>query len=255
MWRFNRVARRESQASSQDADVELSLLKPDDLEETLAADTLANAIHNACSEELFGPDKRLGLLINHPDLVEGPNPLGPENTGKAVMDALREQKTRMKVSLLMMSLLSRHVPERVRHVYQDLNRKLIERNVLPTIRVGLPRHRVSPRVVHGLQDFDEPAQRVPVIETPEVGFVPASSADVFGVLQRLIQGNPAIGQRSTSGVDLGFIPGPALPGEPGSASVGYGSQGFTMRPGTFLYALNQLQYGEVEGVGQAGRHA
>lgn len=41
----------------------LSLVEPDDLEESLAANTIANTIANSCGEELFGLGKRMGVLL------------------------------------------------------------------------------------------------------------------------------------------------------------------------------------------------
>lgn len=216
---FNNKARREKDHFTAGLGGELSLLDSDDLEASLATDSLANAIFNACSEELFGLDKRVGLLINDPDLVQGDNPLGPATIGKAVMDALDALGAPIKQRLLLASQLSRFMPERVREIYREINRKLAERNVLPTIRVGQKR----------LEAAEEAGMAKPAGTA-------AGGDDLFGVLQRLLSGNvPAAGAASP-------LAGPALPGEAAMAG-GPGSP-----PGTLIQTLNQIQHGKAEGM-------
>lgn len=265
VWRFNRECRREDEAArAEGLSAELSLLEPDDLEESLAAGTLANAIFNACSEELFGLDKRMGLLINDPDLRRGDNPLGPEVIGAAVLEALEGQESPMKVRLLLVTLLSRHLPERVRDIYQDINRKLVERNVLPTIRVGLRRSGQSGRTAAPA------AAEGTASPVAAAGQAPAGGGDLFSVLQQMMASAYAgMGVAGPAVVGAGlpgqaFIPGPAMPGEPGSAPAGVlpglvpaggavmGGALAGLHPGTFIYALNQLQHGDAEGVAMAG---
>ena len=236
LWHFNRECRRDGGRHADGLNAELSLLEPDDLEESLAAGTLANAIFNACSEELFGLGKRIGLLINDPDLVHGDNPLGPEAIGMALMEALDEQESPIKVRLLLVSLLSRHLPEQVRDIYREINRKLVERNVLPTIRVGMKRQAALPQGGSAT--------------AAEAGEQAAAGGDLFSVLQRLMGGGmaPAAGP---------FVAGPAMPGQPMTAALRPGEaaadlSGALLRPGTFMYALNQLQHGHAEGAALAG---
>lgn len=250
LWRFNRECRREGE-SGDSLNAELSLLEPDDLEETLAAATLANAIFNACSEELFGLGKRIGLLINDPDLIHGDNPLGPEAIGKAVLEALEGQEAPIKVRLLLVSLLSRHLPERVRDIYQEINRKLVERNVLPTIRVGLKRHNPAPAAMPG-----SAGAAGAIAGAGGVG----GGGDLFSVLQQLMSSG---GQGGGSGQFIAgpalpagtFIQGPALPGDPAAAPVGGDVGGVAIRPGTFMHALNQIQHGHAEGLALSGLDA
>ena len=129
LQRFNQECRRDANRVRKSSGAnELSLLGPDDLEESLAAGTLANAIHNACVEELFGLDKRIGMLINDPDLTLGDNPLGPEVISESLMAALEPMDVSMKSRLLAMSQLSKQLPERIKEVYRDVNQQLVKKH-------------------------------------------------------------------------------------------------------------------------------
>jgi hypothetical protein len=127
----------------------------------------------------------------------------------------------------------------VRDIYQETNRKLIERKVLPTIRVGLKRQ--------GSAAPGAPAR----VGVAELGgsVVPADGGDLFAVLQQLMVGAGGAVQPISlqSGSGQSFIPGPLLPGE-----VAGNDPCVALQPGTFLHALNQLQHGHAEGVAMAG---
>lgn len=236
LWRFNRECRRDVSRPPELTEGDLSLIEADDLEQTLAADTLANAIFNACSEELYGLGKRVGLLINDPDLTHGVNPLGPEVIGHALMDALAAQEAPIKVRLLLISLLNRRFPERVRDIYRELNRALIERNVLPTIRVGLRKSEAGAATAGARGEASASA-------TGTHPGAPATSGqaggDLFAMLQQLM---------ASTMTAPAMIAAPAMPGETAPASSAIPA----VAAGTLLQALSHLQHGHPDGVSLAG---
>ncbi|HEX8980157.1 MAG TPA: DUF1631 domain-containing protein [Parasulfuritortus sp.] len=234
LQRFNRECRREAGRVRKDSNaLELSLMAPDDLEESLASGNLANAIHNACVEELFGLDKRIGMLINDPDLQYGDNPLGPEVIAAALMSALESMDVPMKSRLLVVTQLNKHLPERVKNVYRDINQQLVNKNVLPTIRVGLRR---------SAQTASSEGQASAAAPGGEV-----KSGDLFALLQQLMGLGAGV-----AAMPVAPIPGPPMPGEP----AGLGRQAAAaVQPGTFIYTLSQLQRGQMEAAAQAGLDA
>jgi hypothetical protein len=231
--RFNLECRRDVRRTGNSPDVsELSLLAPDDLEESLAVNTLANAINNACSEELFALDKRMGMLINDPDLAHGDNPLGPEVIAQAVTAALADQGAAMRVRLLLVAQLSKHLPDRIKEVYRDLNLQLVKKNVLPTIRVGM-RRPTAPAA------------------SPSTSFTrqgePEGGGDLYALLQQMMNMG---GHQAGMSMPVAFVPGPAMPGEPAAPGSTEAIQ-----VGAFIHALNLLQRGRVNEVARAGLDA
>lgn len=233
--RFNEYKRRvRNETGIRDLDLSnLSLLEPDDLEESLAANTIANSIANTCGEELFGLGKRMGVLLNEPDLKTEQIPLGPDAIGAALLDALKEQNANVKVKLLLVTRINKHFATKVRSVYQDINRHLVEHNVLPTIRVGMTRPTAP------VAPAPKPASGQPA----DLG-APASSAsgqDMFAMLQQLM----AFGRASMGS------PIPGLPMLPGGmefdAATGQAS-GQAFDPAV-MQVLTQLQHGRLEGLG------
>ena len=241
LQRFNRACRRES-AQQHNAKLDmthLSLVEPDDLEKSLAAESLANSLHNACSEELFGLDKRMGLLINDPDLKQPDNPLGPEVIGHAILDCFEELSTPLKLRLLLVSMLNRHYPEQVRSIYQELNQLLIKKGVLPSIRVGMRRSR-------------QPNDAEPSAGTSTM----QASGDLFSTLQQLLsqaQGQsaqPATGHGPMSAMALGgLIASAGQSAADATAGVGGTGGAMTGTPviaGAYMPVLNQIQRGNAD---------
>jgi hypothetical protein len=69
---------------------DFKLMDADDLEESLAANTLANAIASLCVDDLVTLNPRLGTLLNDPEFKRSQNPLSPEIIGESLMDTLQE---------------------------------------------------------------------------------------------------------------------------------------------------------------------
>jgi hypothetical protein len=193
--RFNEEKRRQLNGSpnreQSNLDLSsLSLVEPDDLEQSLAANTIANAIANNCGEELFGLGKRIGVLLNQADLKTEQIPLGPDVIGTALLDALKEQDTSVKIKLLLVSRINKHFPARVRDAYQEINRYLVEHNVLPTIRASMARAPSAPAAaaIAGVAMPDAVAAN-PVTGGPPGG----GGTDMFAMLQQLMFGRAGAG--------------------------------------------------------------
>ena len=236
LQRFNLACRHEArqETSRRNPEAGLSLVEPDDLEESLAAETLSNAIYNHCGEELFGLDKRIGMLINDPELRQGKNPVGPEAIADALADALRDQPISIKARLLLVSLLNKELPGRIKSVYQDVNENLVRRGVLPAIRVGL---RKSTR---------EPTSAEPPSSQ-------AAASDIFAALGQMLRQATS---EKVPGNSHGIIP-PPMPGEPGfndrfdkiqMPTNVHNDSGYAS---AFLQALNHLQHGRGQDTGRS----
>lgn len=228
----------------------LSLMEPDALEESLAVNNLANAIHNGCGEELFGLNQRVGLLLNQRDLAAEDNPLGPEVISQALLDTFKNQGDRLKVRLLLVSTLGKHLPERVKAVYQTLNRFLADKGVLPSIRVGLKKNPTTGEAA----GTAAPAQ---------AGTAPGT--DLLGVLQQLLGGmahgpsNVLPQDPAMSGLRIGSaahgiaLTGATGPGQPAAAATP--TQMAVGPAPIFVQTLTQLQRGHIEGLDLQGLDA
>jgi hypothetical protein len=263
LWNFNRACRHEGSKPSENSNVRLSLVEPDELEDSLAVGTLSNAIFNTCSEELFALDRRMGMLINDPELEQGENPLGPGVIGKAIMEALEEGEQQIKVRLLVVSLLSKLLPLRMPDIYREINRKLVERNVLPTILVGMKRKEQINISLSGPGGVSASGGASGQAGGGGAGAGTAAqgattvSGDLFEVMQRLMMSG-------AGGAGQGYPGQPYMPGAPGGSGgttaggAGFGAGQPVLGGGpspAFMTALHQLQRGQFGNVPSAGNAA
>ena len=226
---FNKETRREKNAQHENAldAAELSLVAPDDLEESLASINIANSIHGDCAEELFGIEKRMGVLLHDPELLNTNNPLGPEVIGKAFMGSMKELDCPVKIKLLLVTLFNKYMPRQIKSIYQDINQHLVEKGVLEKIRVGAKKRPET-------SEAALPVQNDARAETPAA----SGETGLFATLQQLLT-------RGLAGVG-GVLPGQGLGG--GASQVGVAGLGATV-----VSALTRLQHGQVEDVaGAAG---
>lgn len=221
--RFNQARRRGylGQTESPDLDAsEFNLVEPEELELTLASNTLSHALQLACSEELPGLDRRIGLLLEDPELRLGPNPLGPEIIGETLMDAIKILPAGNKIKLMLVTRLNTHLPSHIKQVYEEINRLLVKRGVLPVIRIELKRAQPVPTSV--------PEGRDSAHEQPQRGIKP--QGDMFAMLQQLM----AMG-RIGGGPSL-----PPLPGGGGEAA----NEG-EIETAQVMQRLTRIQHGEL----------
>jgi hypothetical protein len=255
--RFNEEKRRQLNGapSREQSNLDLSslsLVEPDDLEESLAANTIANAIANSCGEELFGLGKRIGVLLNQADLKTEQIPLGPDVIGTALLDALKEQNTSVKIKLMLVSRINKHFPGKVRVAYQEINRYLVEHNILPTIRASMAR---TPSAVAAAASFAAPAAQ----ETVPTNLIAGGSGgpmvggsggmDMFAMLQQLMFGRAGAGM-AIPGLP-GFSPMQSLTGVQDIDAATGQAVGQSINPAV-MQALTQLQHGRLEGLGMGG---
>ncbi|MBL8517690.1 MAG: DUF1631 domain-containing protein [Betaproteobacteria bacterium] len=124
----------ESRAAS--PTLELSLVDDADLEESLALTSMANKLKSGAEEELSALTKRLGHLLDEPDLPGSANPLSPESVCSALKNACDQITAGYQVKLTLLRLFEQHVAKDLPQVYRDVNTRLVElHQVLPDIRV------------------------------------------------------------------------------------------------------------------------
>lgn len=250
---------------------ELSLVAVDDVELALAVTNFSESLRTRARESLFGFDQRVGLLLGTPSLSDDDNPLGPKAVGEAFRDACGLLDADVEAKITLFKLLDRYACAAFAQLYEELNRHLIEADVLPEIGAGQPQAGASRR-------------RTRVIIESEDESVEAAGEDVFSTLQQLMHGPQAGGGgglgagvtvRTPGGGPAGMpagvqggaaagggagVPGaggggvPGTAGVPGGADVGGGGGGGQVLAGApLVQGLTFVQRGgaPADGIGGA----
>ncbi|MBK1674356.1 hypothetical protein CKO35_13830 [Ectothiorhodospira shaposhnikovii] len=117
---------------------ELSLVASDDLEEDLAIDGMVAKSRRLVESDLYALRRRLGSVMDRPNLMEDDNPLDPRAFCKAFRDAMQVLDVDIRIRLIIYKLFDQYVVSQLASLYQDVNRYLQEMRVLPDLQ---PEHR------------------------------------------------------------------------------------------------------------------
>lgn len=165
---FNRkVAGDPAPPPTPDGGAELALVAHEALEESLAVSEMSNKMKDACESELFALRQRMGFLLERPDMEDDANPVSPATICAALKDACDQIQSDFKVRMALLHQLQSHAEAELQRVYHDLNALLVERRILPDVRVSA--RRAPPK---------GPA--------PAPGGKAAAPDDLFGTLAQLL---------------------------------------------------------------------
>ena len=129
------------------ADIGLSLVEDDDLEESLAITTLVDKISTICLNEIYGLDKRVGLLLDKKELETEENPIGPKTICIACKKACDKIDSGVDIKLIVFKLIDRYLCESIQQVYRDINNHLAMSGILPKIPTHIGRDNSTERVL------------------------------------------------------------------------------------------------------------
>ena len=184
---FNRKVMGEPAAAPGPTHEELELVDDKALEEKLAVNEMAGKLRNACEGELYALRERMGFLLERPELEDDANPVSPATICAALKDACDQIHADIRVRLALLRQLEGHAQAELQRVYRDMNALLVERRILPEVRVSARK---------------QPAQGKPAAAAPGASPAPTSPQDVFGTLAQLL-GSPVAGATRVPGAPAG----------------------------------------------------
>lgn len=118
----------------------LSLLQNEEYEESLQVTNMVNRVKARCAQPLFGLEQRLALLNNGVKLLEDNNPFGPQMIALAFTEALQPCPFPLRIKVILYTLFDQHVMNSLDSVYEGLNKRLIDADILPNLKYTTPRN-------------------------------------------------------------------------------------------------------------------
>jgi hypothetical protein len=227
--------------------LELSLVGDQDYEITLAVDKATSRLRYNCAEEMVALDARVAKLTGRSDLSENDNPLGPRTLCEALLDGIGSMELEQNVRIVLLNQFDLVLTTELAHIYQTINRYLIDHGILPDLKVGRNnRARHAPGTSSAA-----PVPSAPAVAPPQAG------GDIFSLIEQLAgvgghamgnPGGPAAG--GSVGYAAGGSGGYAAGGSGRYAEAGSGAHaagGFQAGHSGFslLDSLSQLQAGAV----------
>lgn len=190
---------------------QLSLVQNEDYEESLQITNMASRVKARCAQSLFALDQRLALLNNGKKLDEDNNPFGPQAIAQTFREALAATPFPLRIKTILYMLFDQHMMQNLDSLYDALNQRLIDADVLPNLKYSAQRAATRNRPTPNA----EPAEQ---LAPAPAAAPPAHTADATYEQQRANQ-LPASSGASTAHYALteAYPVGPAdLNGEPPS---------------------------------------
>lgn len=197
---------------------DLQLVSDEEVTEQILMREFVGRVSEACSEEIYALDRRIGYLIGREEPDEGDNQFGPATVCAAVRAGCAAMYADLDQSTLLLRQLERHLRSEVPQLYRAVNEVLIQADILPTLKRSY-----RPAVPMG---------------TNATTATTADAADIVGTLQRLAQARSQGAGRVGTSVGSGF----AGSGSSGSGSGGEAASSGAMAGGAALFeSLQALQ--------------
>lgn len=224
--RFAEVVKRKSSTAASgghagDSSLTLSLIEHEDLEESLAASSMASKVRSTCHRELFELEKRLQLILRRKELKNEDNPIGPEVICGAFRDACHDIDVDVKAKLIVLKLFDKLAIPGLQALYRAINQYLVKNHILPTIahQVKRPAYQRPPMT--------------PAVQPPQTSDL-SGAYESPGYASGKINLYQALQQYVTGGVS----------GMSGAAPVGAGMALAPAVLGPVVATLTALQHGE-----------
>jgi hypothetical protein len=145
---FNRkLSTTPAPAAAPGEEVALALVDDDELEQALAEREMARKLEAECEGELFALSRRMGFLLERPELAHEANPASPATLCAALRAACQQIEAGFQVRMTLLRQLERHAVVEMRRVYHDLNAHLVQERILPDVKFEARRAPSTPRAV------------------------------------------------------------------------------------------------------------
>lgn len=161
----------------------LALVGHEELEEDLAIASMASKAQQRLAAPLHALNQRIAFLLRQPSINDDDNPFGPAKIAYAFKSALAGLDVSLEVRLIVLKLFERHVLGSLEPIYGDMNIRLADAGIMPTLSSRVRREASAPQPgIDRPHDADQPASPP---GAPPSGHIPAEQ-ELLGSLIRML---------------------------------------------------------------------
>lgn len=156
----------------------LTLVQNDELEESVAVDTMVTKVMSRAAQPLSHLTTRINTLISR-KIEDKTNPLGPQQLCENFLEACSTLGVEIKVKLIILKLFERYVLSELEEIYAESNEVLVSAGVLPELKSAAPRRPHRQHRTSAAAGAD--GSHAPLADLPE-----ESVLEAFNTLQALL---------------------------------------------------------------------
>jgi hypothetical protein len=180
------------------ANIELSLVGENELEESLAVTSMVGKNEQRLARALFAVNQRLSVICGGNKMDDASNPVGPASLANAFRQALRELLVEVRVKLIIYKLFDRYVLAGIDELYDDINNELAAAGVLPQLR-----HEIATRRSDAPAPTGPDSTATPVAHGPAAPVTDAAAAEFMQSLHALFSARRGVMPEGAHGVTAG----------------------------------------------------
>jgi hypothetical protein len=189
------------------ANIELSLVGENELEESLAVTSMVGKNEQRLARALFAVNQRLSVICGGNKMDDATNPVGPASLANAFRQGLRELLVEVRVKLIIYKLFDRYVLAGIDELYDDINNELAAAGVLPQLR-----HEIASRRSDAPAPTGPDSTATPVAHPAAAPVTDAAAAEFMQSLHALFSARRGLaGQAGGATVATGGVPLPTGP--------------------------------------------
>jgi hypothetical protein len=114
--------------------MELALVEPDDMEESVAAENLILRANADCFPQLYALSLRLGAITGGHKLKDAEIPGGPSHLVRSYRRSLEGLDVEVRVKVILYALFDKFVLKPVKATYDEYNALLVDAGILPGLK-------------------------------------------------------------------------------------------------------------------------
>lgn len=181
--------------------LELSLVEPEDMEESVAAENLVLRANAAYFPELYALSQRLAVVKGSKKLKDHEIPAGPNHLVQSFREAIDVLDVEVRVKVILYALFDKFLLKKVRTTYDEYNALLIGAGVLPNLKpvrvrsdqAGSAKGRAAKSADRGPSPTEDSAE-APTSDADGQPTPPSLGAELFETILELMSS-----RRSSSG--------------------------------------------------------
>lgn len=169
----------------------LSLIDQEALEVDLAVAGMASRALQRMNATTHALSQRMRVALDNPDLDDASNPLGPQALAQGFRRALAAMQLTLEVRLIALKLFERHVLGALEPIYLDINARLMDAGILPTLSPRMARESAPATEAPRPQPASTPTPQTPTTADTAEESAPLSEfamlASLLAALQARVQ--------------------------------------------------------------------
>ena len=183
---------------------DLSLVNHDDVEKTVAVESMANKAVSHAGDEWLAFRERMNQLLKLKDTDDKEYPFGPHQVADSFVKAIDFDDWEMQVKLILFKLFDQYVIAQLPDVYHEANQQMVEEHVLPDLDVSHLRTRTRRPPVNGNYLQNLMAARRTGVDPATID--PNATVADAGSSAGMAYGNPGVLTGGTTAGAIGGMP-------------------------------------------------